>query len=157
MQFKTEIWSMKNNKNMYRSGCPLSSALDIVGDKWSLIIIRDMFIERTTFKEFLSGPEKIATNILSQRLKWLKDNKIIDYTFKSDNKKVKHYFLTEKGIELYPAMFEIMAWSQRNLDKELDPLTLEWNEKNKHKSKAQKIRDILSNYRSLKENLLLSA
>ena len=56
---------------MYRSGCPLASALDIIGDKWSLIIIRDLFIERSTFKEFLAGPEGIASNILSQRLKWL--------------------------------------------------------------------------------------
>ena len=145
------------DKNRYRSGCPLSSALDIFGDKWSLIIIRDMFIERTTFKEFLSGPEKIASNVLSQRLKWLRENNIIDYTFKKENKKVKHYYLTEKGIELYPALFEIMAWSQQNLDKELDPLTIEWNEKNKHKSKAQLVKDRLSSYRSLKENLLFSA
>lgn len=139
---------------MYRSGCPLASALDIIGDKWSLIIIRDLFIERTTFKAFLAGPEGIASNILSQRLKWLREHDIIDFVYKKGNQKVKHYYLTEKGIDLYPSMYEIMAWSQKNIDKELDPLTIEWNEKNKHKSDKVKIREMIANYREHKINLL---
>ncbi len=139
---------------MYRSGCPLSSALDIIGDKWSLIIIRDMFLERSTFKDFLAGPEGIASNILAQRLKWLKEHGIIDFLYKKGNKKVKHYFLTDMGIGLYPSMHEIMSWSQNNLDKELDPLTIEWNEKNKHKSDKVKIREMVSNYREHKVSLL---
>ncbi|MEL0274340.1 MAG: helix-turn-helix domain-containing protein [Flavobacteriaceae bacterium] len=139
---------------MYRSGCPLASALDIIGDKWSLIIIRDLFIERSTFKEFLAGPEGIASNILSQRLKWLQEHEIIDFAYKKDNQKVKHYYLTDKGIDLYPSMYEIMAWSQKNIDKELDPLTIEWNEKNKHKSYKVKIREMIANYREYKINLL---
>lgn len=139
---------------MYRSGCPLASALDIIGDKWSLIIIRDLFIERSTFKEFLAGPEGIASNILSQRLKWLQEHEIIDFAYKKDNQKVKHYYLTDKGIDLYPSMYEIMAWSQKNIDKKLDPLTIEWNEKNKHKSDKVKIREMIANYREYKINLL---
>ena len=139
---------------MYRSGCPLASALGIIGDKWSLIIIRDLFIERSTFKEFLAGPEGIASNILSQRLKWLQEHEIIDFAYKKDNQKVKHYYLTDKGIDLYPSMYEIMAWSQKNIDKELDPLTIEWNEKNKHKSDKVKIREMIANYREYKINLL---
>ena len=139
---------------MYRSGCPLASALDIIGDKWSLIIIRDLFIERSTFKEFLAGPEGIASNILSQRLKWLQEHEIIDFAYKKDNQKVKHYYLTDKGIDLYPSMYEIMAWSQKNIDKELDPLTIEWNEKNKHKSDKVKIREMIANYREHRINLL---
>ena len=124
---------------MYRSGCPLASALDVVGDKWSLIIIRDIFIERSTFKEFLAGPEGIASNILSQRLKWLREQDIIDFAYKKGNQKVKYYYLTDKGIDLYPCMYEIMALSQKNIDKELGPHTIEWNEKNKHKSDKVKI------------------
>ena len=139
---------------MYRSGCPLASALDVVGDKWSLIIIRDMFIERSTFKEFLVGPEGIASNILSQRLKWLSEHDIIDFAYKKGNQKVKNYYLTDKGIDLYPSMYEIMAWSQKNIDKELDPLTIEWNEKNKNKSDKVKIREMIANYREHKINLL---
>ena len=67
---------------MFRSGCPLASALDLIGDKWSLVIIRDLFIERSTFKEFLNSPEGIASNILAQRLKWLREKGIIDFAFK---------------------------------------------------------------------------
>ena len=139
---------------MYRSGCPLASALDVVGDKWSLIIIRDIFIERSTFKEFLAGPEGIASNILSQRLKWLREQDIIDFAYKKGNQKVKYYYLTDKGIDLYPCMYEIMAWSQKNIDKELDPHTIEWNEKNKHKSDKVKIIEMIANYREHKINLL---
>lgn len=139
---------------MFRSGCPLASALDIIGDKWSLVIIRDLFIERSTFKEFLAGPEAIASSVLAQRLKWLTNNGIIEFVYKRGNSKVKHYYLTDMGIDLYPSMFEIMAWSQKNLDKELDPLTIEWNEKNKHKSDAVKIKEMIENYREFKINLL---
>lgn len=139
---------------MYRSDCPLASALDIIGDKWSLVIIRDFFIERSTFKAFLDGPEGIASNILAQRLKWLKENGIIDFVFKKGNQKVKHYYLTDMGIDLYPSMHEIMKWSQNNLDKALDPLTIEWNEKNKHKSDKVKIKEMIANYREHKINLL---
>ena len=139
---------------MHRSGCPLASALDIIGDKWSLIIIRDLFIERSTFKEFLAGPEGIASNILAQRLKWLKEHEIIDFAFKKGNQKVKHYYLTERGIDLYPSMFEIMAWCQKNLDNPLDPLTIEWNEKNKHKSDRVKVKEMIEKYRTQKINLL---
>lgn len=106
---------------MYRSGCPLASALDIIGDKWSLVIIRDLFLERSTFKAFLAGPEGIASNILAQRLKWLTEQGLIDFAFKKDNQKVKHYYLTDRGIDLYPSMHEIMKWSQNNLDIALDP------------------------------------
>ncbi|MEN8768021.1 MAG: helix-turn-helix domain-containing protein [Candidatus Arcticimaribacter sp.] len=139
---------------MYRSGCPLASALDIIGDKWSLVIIRDLFLERSTFKAFLAGPEGIASNILAQRLKWLTEQGLIDFAFKKDNQKVKHYYLTDRGIDLYPSMHEIMKWSQNNLDKALDPLTIEWNEKNKHKSDKVKIREMIANYREHKINLL---
>ena len=139
---------------MFRSGCPLASALDLIGDKWSLVIIRDLFIERSTFKEFLNSPEGIASNILAQRLKWLREKGIIDFAFKKGNQKVKHYFLTDMGIDLYPSMHEIMKWSQNNLDKELDPLTIEWNEKNKNKSDKEKIREMIANYCEHKTNLL---
>ena len=139
---------------MYRSGCPLASALDIIGDKWSLVIIRDLFIERSTFKEFLSSPESISSSILAKRLKWLNERGLIEYLYKKGNSKVKHYYLTEKGIDLYPSMYEIMAWSQNNLDNELDPLTIEWNEKNKHKSDAVKVKMMIDDYRDFKKELL---
>ena len=84
----------------------------------------------------------------------MQEHEIIDFAYKKDNQKVKHYYLTDKGIDLYPSMYGIMAWSQKNIDKELDPLTIEWNEKNKHKSDKVKIREMIANYREYKINLL---
>ena len=61
-------------KNNFRSGCPLASTLDIVGDKWSLLIVRDMLFQgKKTFKDFSTSPEGIAPGILSSRLKWLEE------------------------------------------------------------------------------------
>jgi DNA-binding HxlR family transcriptional regulator len=62
-----------------RSTCPVSTALEIIGDQWSLIIVRDLFLERTTFSDFRNSPEKISTNILSNRLRKLQDLDLISY------------------------------------------------------------------------------
>ncbi len=101
----------------FRSICPLSSALDIMGDKWSLLIIRDMiYLKKRTFKEFSQSREKIATNILSSRLKLLENVKLI-YKQKSPyNKKINLYLLTEKGIRLTPTITELILWSEENID-----------------------------------------
>lgn len=113
---------MKNN----RSGCPLTSALDIVGDKWSLIIVRDLFMGKKTFTEFLNSPEKIATNILASRLDFLKNHGLIDVTRKANDKKTKIYYLTDKGIDMYPTLYEMMFWSRRNLDKTFNDIGENW-------------------------------
>ena len=76
---------VKNN----RSSCPVSTALEIVGDQWSLVIIRDLFLERTTFSEFRNSPEKIATNILTDRLNKLLSYDLIGYMHNPKNKKIK--------------------------------------------------------------------
>ena len=151
------LFNLKENKfccKMYRSGCVLASALDIVGDKWSLIIIRDLFIERTTFKEFLAGPEKIASNILSHRLKWLSVNDIIKFMYSKGNKKVKHYYLTDKGINLYPTMVEMMKWGEEYLDNEYNEIAQNWLEATKNKSNKLIVKEEISQYRKHKEKLL---
>lgn len=103
-------------KNTFRSGCPLASTLDIVGDKWSLLIIRDMLLQsKKTFKEFSSSPENIVPGILSARLKWLEENEIITKQKLPTNQKENIYLLTEKGIELAPIISEIILWSDKNL------------------------------------------
>ena len=100
----------------FRSGCPLASTLDIVGDKWSLLIIRDMLFQgKKTFKDFSTSPEGIAPGILSSRLKWLEENELITKQKLPDNKKENIYLLTEKGIELAPIITEIILWSDKNL------------------------------------------
>ena len=86
-----------------RSECPLSYSLDVFGDKWSLLIIRDlMFSNKCTYNDFIKSDEGIATNILAARLKSLEENGIIDKLEHPDSKAKKLYKLTNKGIELLP-------------------------------------------------------
>ena len=102
-------------KKKFRSGCPISSALDIVGDKWSLLIIRDMLVKhKKTFKEISNSDEKIAPSILSARLKLLESYKLIFRTKVPDNKKENIYLLTEKGIRLTPIIVEFSLWGNSN-------------------------------------------
>ena len=84
-----------------RSECPLSCSLDVFGDKWSLLIIRDlMFGNKSTYNDFLKSDEGIATNILASRLKGLEENGIIEKTAHPDSKAKILYKLTSKGIDL---------------------------------------------------------
>ena len=103
-------------KKEFRSGCPISSTLDVVGDKWSLLIIRDMLVKhKKTFKEISNSDEKIAPSILSARLKLLESYKLIFKTKVPDNKKENIYLLTEKGIRLTPIIIEFSLWGNSNM------------------------------------------
>ena len=103
-------------KKEFRSGCPISSTLDVVGDKWSLLIIRDMLVkQKKTFKEISDSDEKIAPSILSARLKLLESYKLIFKTKVPDNKKENIYLLTEKGIRLTPIIIEFSLWGNSNM------------------------------------------
>jgi len=103
-------------KKKFRSGCPISSTLDVVGDKWSLLIIRDMLVkQKKTFKEISDSDEKIVPSILSARLKLLESYKLIFKTKVPDNKKENIYLLTEKGIRLTPIIIEFSLWGNFNM------------------------------------------
>lgn len=107
-------------KQKFRSNCPISSALDLIGDKWSLLIIRDMmFSGKKTYSEFRNSNEKIATNILSNRLSMLEELGIINKGKLEGNKKTNIYSLTQKGKELLPIILEIAQWSHNNLNDHL--------------------------------------
>ncbi|GAB3791236.1 hypothetical protein GCM10028818_62070 [Spirosoma horti] len=94
-----------------RSGCPLSYTLDFFGDKWSLLIVRDMALNnKSTYGEFLSSEEKIATNILADRLSMLETNGFVTKQVAADKKSKFVYRLTEKGISLVPIILEIGLW-----------------------------------------------
>jgi len=102
--------------NKFRSGCPIASTLDIVGDKWSLLIIRDMIIKhKRTFKEISDSDERIAPSILSARLKLLESYKLITKRKLPENKKENIYMLTKKGIGLAPIIIEFTLWGDTNL------------------------------------------
>jgi DNA-binding HxlR family transcriptional regulator len=97
-----------------RSGCPISIALEIFGDSWSLLIIRDlMFKGLRTFNEFAASDEGIATNILADRLAKLETAGILVKRPDSADARRIHYRLTEKGIDLAPALVEIVLWTTR--------------------------------------------
>jgi len=97
-----------------RSSCPVTFALDRLGDKWSLLIVRDlMFRGRETYGEFLDAGEGIATNVLADRLKCLEFEGIIEKTRDSENKRRYLYGLTEKGLDLTPVLLEMILWSAR--------------------------------------------
>ncbi|SIS86353.1 winged helix-turn-helix transcriptional regulator [Chryseobacterium gambrini] len=94
-----------------RSDCPVSCTLDVFGDKWSFLIIRDLlFAKECTYGDFLKSKEGIATNILANRLVTLEENKVIQ-KFEHPNSKAKVlYRLTKKGIDLLPVLIEIHLW-----------------------------------------------
>ena len=103
-------------KKEFRSGCPIASSLDIIGDKWTLLIIRDMLVEhKKTFKEISDSYEKIAPSILSARLKLLATYKLITKRKFPENKKENIYLLTEKGIHLAPLIIEFSLWGSSNM------------------------------------------
>jgi DNA-binding HxlR family transcriptional regulator len=97
-----------------RSDCPISYSLDILGDKWTLLILRDMiFNGKTAYGEFLQSQEKIATNILADRLSVLHYQGLINKKVAADKKSKFVYSLTEKGIELIPTIMELTVWGAK--------------------------------------------
>ncbi len=98
-----------------RSGCPLNASVEILGDRWSLLIIRDMMLRNfRTYKEFLESYEGIATNILADRLRKLEAHGIIAAKpDRSDGRKLI-YLLTAKGIDLAPVLTEMVLWAARH-------------------------------------------
>ena len=100
--------------NKFRSGCPISSTLDVVGDKWTLLIIRDMLIKhKKTFRDISNSDERIAPSILSARLKLLESYQLIFKTKTAENKKENIYLLTDKGVELTPIIIEFTLWGDK--------------------------------------------
>jgi len=95
-----------------RSGCPLNASVEILGDRWSLLIIRDMMLRGfRSFKEFLESYERIATNILADRLRKLEAYGIISTARDPSDGRRLIYSLTAKGIDLAPVLTEMVLWA----------------------------------------------
>lgn len=104
----------RKKKIDFRSDCPISTALDIFGDKWSLLVIRDMLFQgKSTYGDFLNSEEKIATNILADRLAQLECGGIISRHMHPESKRKILYKVTPKGMDLIPVLVEIIAWSEK--------------------------------------------
>jgi DNA-binding HxlR family transcriptional regulator len=100
----------------FRSICSISCALEILGDKWTLLIIRDaLFVGSKSFGEFRSSPEKIASNILTDRLEKLVSNGIFEKNRNPDNKLKFDYTLTDRGQQLKPILFAMGKWGNENI------------------------------------------
>ncbi|MFY0651089.1 MAG: helix-turn-helix transcriptional regulator [Cyclobacteriaceae bacterium] len=100
----------------FRCDCPFTSAIDILGDKWMLVIVKQMLVEgKETFKDFTESEEAIATNILTIKLKLLEELGLISKAKIPHNKKTNIYSLTPKGLELTPILVELALWSDNNL------------------------------------------
>jgi DNA-binding HxlR family transcriptional regulator len=98
-----------------RSSCPINISLEIFGDRWSLLIIRDLMLRSyRTYKEFLSSDEGIATNILAERLQRLEAAGIISTSRDAEDGRKVVYRLTEKGIDLAPILVELVLWSAQH-------------------------------------------
>jgi DNA-binding HxlR family transcriptional regulator len=133
----------------FRSTCPLASALDVIGDKWSLLIIRDMLLGgKKTFKEISQSEEGIATNILSSRLKLLECYQIISKRKLPENKKENIYLLTERGIELAPLVLDIVLWSDKHI-REFNPKMFSISESGFHADRSMVIENLQTNYREV--------
>ncbi|MEC8402832.1 MAG: helix-turn-helix domain-containing protein [Bacteroidota bacterium] len=141
---------MKNN----RSSCPLVNILDILGDKWSLIIVRDIFHGKKSYGEFLASPENISTSVLASRLQLLERADLIKHRLSLSDKKVKFYYLTDRGIDLYPILYEMSYWSKRNLDKEFFPIAEQWFKRYKSINSIDAIKDNQKKYKKVRAELL---
>jgi DNA-binding HxlR family transcriptional regulator len=98
-----------------RSTCPVSTSLDVLGDKWTLLILRDMvFAGKSTYGQFLLSGEKVATNILADRLAVLESQGILTKAVAADKKSKFTYRLTEKGLDIVPIIVELILWGAKH-------------------------------------------
>jgi DNA-binding HxlR family transcriptional regulator len=134
-----------------RSTCPISFSLDFIGDKWTLLILRDMIFEgKSSYSEFLESDEKIATNILNDRLNMLHREGFLIKSIAPTNKSKFIYGLSEKALQLLPVITEILIWGSANSADNFDKQVVNKALKNKTKF----IRDLKENLREKREKLV---
>ena len=102
-------------KRKRRSGCPVSISLEVFGDRWSLLIIRDLMIRGLqTFRDFQKSGEGIASNVLADRLQKLEAARVIRAERAESDRRRVNYLLTEKGIDLAPVLFDLLVWGAKH-------------------------------------------
>jgi DNA-binding HxlR family transcriptional regulator len=102
-------------KDNFRSHCAVNYGVEIFGDKWSLLIVRDIvFAGKKTYGEFLKSEEGIATNVLASRLAFMEEQGILARTPNPDDGRRDFYLLTEKGLDLIPVVLNIVLWSAKH-------------------------------------------
>ena len=125
-------------KSKRRSGCPVSVALEILGDRWSLLVIRDLMVRGfRTFKEFQESGEGISTNILADRLRKLDATGIITAEAEETDGRRVNYRLTEKGIDLAPVLLDLLVWGARHEETKAPCALITKMEKNREQVLAE--------------------
>jgi len=124
-----------------RSGCPVSVVLEVFGDRWSLLLVRDMMVRGyQTFGQFLASGEGIASNILSDRLRKLEAAGMVAPEPAAEDGRSMHYRLTEKGIALAPAMLELLIWGAHHEQTDAPCAAIEHLERNRAEVLAETYR-----------------
>ena len=113
---KSKKMKKKSSKPLARSTCPVACTLDIIGDKWTLLIVRDLLLGRSHFREFSASPEKIATNILSNRLARLADHELVEKYPSTETPGRDAYRLTKKGKSLGKVVKAMVEWGTNNIE-----------------------------------------
>jgi DNA-binding HxlR family transcriptional regulator len=107
----------------FRSTCPISCVLDILGDKWTLLVIRDLFLNKHRYGEFIDSPEGIPTNMLADRLRRLEAAGIIKKVLYQSNPPRAEYYLTSRGADLGPVLGAMQKWAERHVPGVMSPET----------------------------------
>lgn len=98
-----------------RSECPVACTLDVIGDRWTLLVIRDIFKGKKRYNDFLASPERYPTNILANRLKRLEEEAIIEKNLYNEHPPRSEYILTDKGLELGKVLEAMYHWGSKNI------------------------------------------
>ena len=134
--------------------CACKVSLDYLGDKWILIIIRDLFRKKYTFSQFFdNSDERIASSVLADRLKKLKSIGAIDFEYLNHNYKAKNYYLTDRGIELYDVIFALQLWTVNNVDFNYSDNTTKWKVDVSEQNHTTYISNFKEEYRIFRKQL----
>ncbi len=141
---------------MFRSLCPIATGLDVLGDKWSLLILRDMiFFHKSTFNEFKTAPELMPSKMLSNRLKRLESTGFVSRMKGVLNKKNVHYLLEEKGMETFPIMVEMAIFTTDFFYDHLGDTYTGIVKTRMKNDKKNYINEMIESYKSFKESLVI--
>jgi DNA-binding HxlR family transcriptional regulator len=145
----------EENNIAFRSLCPIATGLDVLGDKWTLLILRDMiFGHKKLFNEFKESPEKVPSKMLSNRLRKLENIGFITRAKGEINKKSVYYLLEKKGLDTLPLMVELMLFTTEFYYDHLgDTYTLDVQTKMKT-DKVKYIKDISAKYMQFQQSLV---
>lgn len=130
----------------------------MVGDRWTFVVIRDLFIGKKSFKDFIGSPENISTNILTSRLKFLENLDYISHIKDKNDNKIKLYYLKDRGVDLFSIMYELTSWSLNSTGEKFDKISsLQqfYYKKRKSMSREEYILYRQNTYKQLRQEIFL--